>query len=86
MGSWEPWVLTTHAAEQAAVGGGQGDVGVVVTIKPHPQAKGRLQDNKLATQVDLNPVGQSQRGDGSGPVHLERRQNTTGELIMNTER
>lgn len=64
-------VLTTHATEQAIVGNRQGDVGVVVAVKTDPQAEGRLQDHKLAAQVDLDSADGGDRGDDHGPVDLE---------------
>lgn len=35
-------VLTTHATEQAIVGGRHSDVSMMVAIETHPQAKGCL--------------------------------------------
>lgn len=47
---------------------------MVVTIETHPQAEGCLQDNKLATQVDLNSTDGCDRWDHHCPVDLKNRE------------
>lgn len=66
-------VLTTHAAEQAIVGSWQCDVGMVVTIETHPQTKGCLQDNKLATQVNANATYGVDRWEEPCAINLKNR-------------
>lgn len=63
--------ISTHATEQAIVGGWHSDISVVVTIETHPKAEGCLQNNKLATQVDLNSIDGCNRWDHHCPIDLD---------------
>lgn len=63
-------LLTTHAAELSFVGRWHGDVGMVVTVKAHPQAEGCLQDNEFATIVDFNTISSCDRWGHRCPIHL----------------
>lgn len=47
---------------------------MVVTIETHPQAKGCLQDNKLATEIDLNSTDGCDRWDHHCPIDLKNRE------------
>lgn len=67
-------VLTTQATELAIVGGWHSDISTVVTVETHPQAKRCLEDNKLATNVDLHSTDGSDRWDHCRPVDLKNRQ------------
>lgn len=46
----------------------------MVTTETHPQAEGCLQDNKLATEVDLNSTDGRDRWDHHCPIDLENRE------------
>lgn len=66
-------VLTTHATEKVIVGGWHSDISMVVAIKTHPQAKGCLQHNKLATEVDLDSTDGGDGWNNHCPIDLKKK-------------
>lgn len=47
---------------------------MVVTIETHPQAKGCLQNNKFATEIDLNSTDGCDRWDHHCPIDLKNKE------------